>query len=194
MIQISILGVVRRCQRDPGDREAFDLFYRTLFPYVRLYTRAFRLQTAPLTEEDVIQEIFLKLMEHFPETSFENENQFLAYVKAISENYIIDMVRKYEKHTFEELTRATELTSRDQSPEEAIVQKEQQEILLRLIGKLTGTCQNLLREFLLEGRSLAEIARRQTVPLGTVYPRFSRCVAELRRRVELGKDAPPKLL
>ena len=94
MAQTSILDIVRRCQRNPHDRDAFDLFYRTLYPYVRLYTRAFRLQTAPLSEEDVIQEIFLKLMEHFPEVPFKNENQFLAYLKAVNENYIIDMVRK----------------------------------------------------------------------------------------------------
>src|SRR5207249_5949033 len=42
----SILDIVRRCQANSGDREAFDLFYRSLFPYVRLYVRAFRIPTA----------------------------------------------------------------------------------------------------------------------------------------------------
>jgi len=193
MAQTPILEIVRRCQSHPDDREAFDFFYRTLYPYVRLYTRAYRLQTAPLTDEDVIQEIFLKLMENFPEIRFESENQFLAYVKVISENYIIDMVRKYEKQTFEELTRASGLASRMESPEETIVRAEQQETLFRLIGRLTGTCQNLLRAFLIEERSLAEIARGQNVPLGTVYPRFSRCVAEL-QRIQRGREATRKPL
>jgi RNA polymerase sigma factor (sigma-70 family) len=184
MAQTSILDTVRRCQRNPHDRDAFDLFYRALYPYVRLYTRAFRLQTAPLSEEDVIQAIFLKLMEHFPEIPFKNENQFLAYLKAVSENYIIDMVRKYEKHTFEELTREAELVSPDESPEQAMARTERRERLFRLVARLTGSCQNVLVAFLVEGLSLAEIARRQDVPLGTIYPRFSRCVAELRRRIQ----------
>lgn len=183
MAKPSILDIVRRCQRDPHDRPAFDLFYRTLYPYVRLYTRAFRLPTAPLTEEDVVQEIFLKLMEHFPEIAFKNENEFLAYLKAVSENYIIDMVRKYERYTFEELARENELASGDESPEQAMARTERREKLFRLVARLTGTCQNLLRAFLVEGLTLAEIARSQNVPLGTVYPRFSRCVAELRRRM-----------
>jgi RNA polymerase sigma factor (sigma-70 family) len=184
MAETSILEIVRRCQRNPRDRAAFDLFYRALYPYVRLYTRAFRLPTAPLSEEDVIQDIFLKLMEHFPEVAFESDNQFLAYVKAVSENYIIDMVRKYEKQTFEELTEKVDLVERSESPEQAMARTERREQLFRGFGKLGDPCQNLLRAFLLEELSLAEIARRQNVPLGTIYPRFSRCVAELRRQME----------
>jgi DNA-directed RNA polymerase specialized sigma24 family protein len=166
MANTSILDIVRRCQADPDDRDAFDVFYRTFYPYVRLYTRAFRLPQAPLSDEDVVQDIFLKLMEHFPEVRFKNESHFLGYLKAVCEHYVIDMVRKYEKQTYEELT---------------------EELLVGLIGQIPGTCQNLLRAFLDEGLGLAEIANRQNVPLGTIYPRFSRCVAELRRRLDAAK-------
>jgi RNA polymerase sigma factor (sigma-70 family) len=183
MPEPSILDIVRRCQRNPNDREAFDLFYRTLYQYVRLYTRAFHLPTAPLSEEDIVQEIFLKLMEHFPEIQFRSESHFLGYLQAICENYIIDMVRKYEKQTYEELTDEAHLVSQVESPEQAVAGAERREALLRLVTRLSGTCPDLLRVFLCEGLSLAEIARRQNIPIGTIYPRFARCVAELRRRV-----------
>jgi RNA polymerase sigma factor (sigma-70 family) len=189
MAKSSILEIVRRCQSDPNDRDAFDLFYRTFYPYVRLYTRAFRLPHTPLSDEDLIQDIFLKLMEHFPEIRFKNENHFLGYLKAICEHYVIDMVRKYEKQAYEELTQELQLRAPGESPEQAAVNAEWRERLVELIGRSSGTCQNLLRAFLEEGLGLAEIADRQNVPLGTIYPRFSRCVAELRRRVGIAKGS-----
>jgi RNA polymerase sigma-70 factor (ECF subfamily) len=182
MSQSSILDIVRRCQKNPGDRDAFDLFYRIFFPYVRLYTRTFRLPTSPLSDEDIIQEIFLKLMEHFPEIRFKNDSHFLGYLKVVCEHYVIDMVRKYEKQTYEELTVELQLAAPGESPEQAAANAERLEALVRLIGKVPGTCQNLLLAFLKEGLSLAEIANRENIPAGTIYPRFSRCVAELRRR------------
>jgi len=182
MSKTPTLDIVRRCQSDPDDREAFDVFYRTFYPYVRLYTRAFRLANVPLSEEDIIQEIFLKLMEHFPEIQFKNDSHFLGYLKVVCEHYMIDMVRKYEKQTYEELTQELQLVAPTESPEQAAANAERREALVRLIGKVPGTCQNLLLAFLKQGLSLAEIADQENIPLGTIYPRFSRCVAELRRR------------
>jgi RNA polymerase sigma factor (sigma-70 family) len=181
------LDIVRRCQNDPDDRDAFDLFYRTLNPYVRLYIRTFRLANAALSEEDIIQEIFLKLMEHFPEIQFKNDSHFLGYLKVVCEHYVIDMVRKYEKQTYEELTQELQLVAPIESPEQAAANAERREALVRLIGKIAGACQNLLLLFLEEGLSLAEIADRQKIPVGTIYPRFARCVAELRRRAAQAK-------
>jgi RNA polymerase sigma factor (sigma-70 family) len=187
MAKTSILDIVRRCQADPDDRDAFDVFYRTFYPYVRIYTRAFRLPQAPLSDEDVIQDIFLKLMEHFPEIRFKNESHFLGYLKAVCEHYLIDMVRKYEKQTYEELTQELEIMAPGETPEQAASNAERREHLIGLIGQIPGICENLLRAFLDEGLSLAEIAHRQNIPLGTIYPRFSRCVAELRRRLVADK-------
>jgi len=182
MSKTPILDIVRRCQCDPDDRDAFDLFYRTFYPYVRLYTRAYRLPSVALSEEDIIQEIFLKLMEHFPEIQFKNDSHFLGYLKVVCEHYVIDMVRKYEKQTYEELTQELQLIAPMESPEQALANAERHEALVRLIGKVPGTCQNLLLAFLRQGLSLAEIADQENIPLGTIYPRFARCVAELRRR------------
>jgi RNA polymerase sigma factor (sigma-70 family) len=183
MAKASILDIVRRCQSDPDDRGAFDAFYRTFYSYVRVYTRAFRLPHAPLSEEDIIQEVFLKLMEHFPEIHFKNESHFLGYLKAVCEHYVVDMVRKYEKQTYEELTVEFEIAAPGDTPEQAAVRAERRERLMELIGRVPGHCQNLLRAFVDEGLSLVEIAQRESVPLGTIYPRFSRCVQELRRRL-----------
>jgi len=187
MAKTPILDIVRRCQSDPDDRDAFDVFYQTFYPYMRLYTRAFRLPHAPLSEEDVIQEVFLRLMEHFPEIRFNNESHFLGYLKAVCEHYMIDMVRKYEKQTYEELTLELEIAAPGDTPEQAAARVEGRERLMGLIGRVPGSCQNLLRAFVDEGLSLAEIAEREDVPLGTIYPRFSRCVAELRRKLTQSK-------
>lgn len=187
MAKTSILDIVRRCQADPDDRDAFDAFYRTFYPYVRLYTRTFRLPQAAVSDEDIIQDIFLKLMEHFPEIHFKNESHFLGYLKAVSEHYVIDMVRKYEKQTYEELTQELQIKAPGETPEQAAARAQRRARLMELIGQIPGTCQNLLRAFLDEGLGLAEIAGRENVPLGTIYPRFSRCVAELRRRIGVDK-------
>jgi RNA polymerase sigma factor (sigma-70 family) len=187
MSKTPTLDIVRRCQNDPDDRDAFDLFYRTFYPYVRLYTRAFRLANMPLSEDDIIQEIFLKLMEHFPEIQFKNDSHFLGYLKVVCEHYVIDMVRKYEKQTYEELTQELQLVAPTESPELAVAKAERHEALVRLIGKIPGACQSLLLAFLEDDLSLAEIAARQRIPMGTIYPRFSRCVAELRRRAAQAK-------
>jgi RNA polymerase sigma factor (sigma-70 family) len=183
MKQPATLEIVRRCQENPNDREAFDLFYRAFYPYVRLYMRAFRPPVAVLSDEDLIQDVFLHLMEHFPEVEFKNESHFLGYLKAVCEHYVIDMVRKYEKQTYRELTEQLQLTSPGLSPEQAVANAERTESVLRLLGRLPDTCQSLLTSFLKEGLSLAEIARQHKIPEGTIYPRFSRCVAELRKRV-----------
>ena len=81
------------------------------------------------------------------------------------------------------MTQELEIVAPGETPEQAAANAERRERLIVLIGKIPGTCQNLLRAFLDEGLGLAEIAERENIPLGTVYPRFSRCVAELRRRL-----------
>lgn len=187
MSELSVLEIVRRCQADPEDRFAFDSFYRAFYPYVLLYVHAFRLPSAPLTDEDIVQDIFLRLMEHFPEVRFKNERHFLGYLKAVCEHYVIDMVRKYERQTYQELTEELQLVAPGESPETAAANAERLAALIELVGELPGTCRNLLVAFLNEGLSLAEIACDQSISVGTIYPRFSRCVAELRRRITRSK-------
>jgi RNA polymerase sigma factor (sigma-70 family) len=172
------LEVIRRCQRVPSDRNAWDAFYRFYYPYVLVYVRAFRLPNVPLGEQDMVQEIFLKLLERFPEIEFETERHFRSYLKSVCQNYVLDLVRKYERQAYEEITR--ELRSSDSSPEQVAAESEQREILARVVAKLPERCRSLIGEFL-SGKTLAEIAVEHNVPLGTVYPRFSRCLAELRR-------------
>jgi RNA polymerase sigma factor (sigma-70 family) len=173
------LEVVRRCQRVPSDRNAWDAFYRVYYPYVLVYVRAFRLPYVPLGEQDMVQEIFLKLLEHFPDVEFETERHFRSYLKSVCQNYVLDLVRKYERHTYEEIT--SELRSSASSPEQVVAESEQREILAQVVAKLPEPCRSLIEEFLSSGKTLAEIAAERNVPLGTVYPRFSRCLAELRR-------------
>jgi RNA polymerase sigma factor (sigma-70 family) len=101
-------------------------------------------------------------MEHFPEIRFKNESHFLGYLKAVCEHYVIDMVRKYEKQTYVELTQELEILDPGETPEQAAVNAERRERLIELIGRVPGSCQNLLRAFLDEGLSLAEIAEIRT--------------------------------
>jgi RNA polymerase sigma factor (sigma-70 family) len=189
MSEPSLLDIVRRCQKNPQDRQAFDLFYRAFYPYVRLYVRVFRLPITSVSDEDLIQDIFLKLMERFPEVRFNNEGHFLGYLKVVCEHYVIDMIRKYERQTYEELTHELKLVAQGDSAEQAAAKVERHEHLVELIGRIPGICQATLLAFLEEGLSLVEISRRQNIALGTIYPRFSRCVRELRRQLALNNDS-----
>ncbi len=175
------LEILRRCREDPSDRDSWDAFYRVYHPYVLLYVRVFRPLSAPITDEDAVQEIFLKLIEHLPEIEFKTEWHFRSYLKSVCQNYMLDLVRKYEKQTYEQITKELELTAPGDSPEQAAAKSEHREALARLVAKLPERCRNLLEDFIGKGKSLAEIARERNIPLGTVYPRFSRCIAELRR-------------
>ena len=180
-MKVNAIEIVRRCQQDPRDRAAWDALYRLFYPYVLVHARAFRLPSTPLGEEDVVQEVFLKLIEHFPQVKFENERHFRAYLRRICENYMVDLVRKYEKQTYEQITGTLRVSTGEASPEQVVAYSEERELLMKAVAQLPSRCRLLLEDFVARGKSLAEIAREQGIPLGTIYPRFSRCVAELRR-------------
>lgn len=181
MRPLSAIEIIRRCQQDVGDRDAWDAFYRLFYPYVLTYVRAFRLPSASLGEDDVAQEIFLKLIEYFPEVRFQSEPHFRSYLKKVCENYVLDLIRKHEKRTYEEVTEELQIAAQDISPEQMAVESERREALKRLLAELPERCRNLLEDFLGKQMTLVQIARERSIPLGTIYPRFSRCVNELRR-------------
>jgi RNA polymerase sigma-70 factor (ECF subfamily) len=178
-----ILRVIRRCRSDVNDREAWDALYRAYYPYVLFYARAFRLPWAGIGDEDVANEIFLKMIERFPEVEFSSERHFRNYLRVTCENHMVDLVRKYERQVYQDLTQGADLAAHSRSPEELASETERREAVLHLVDALPERCRRLLGQFLGRGLSLAEIARRESIPAGTIYPRFSRCVSELRARV-----------
>ncbi len=137
----------------------------------------------------MVHDIFLKLIERFPGVKFKTERHFRSYLRRICENYVLDLIRKHEKRTYLEVTEELQIAAQGDSPEQMAVESERREALMRALADLPERCRNLLGDFLSKRMTLAQIARKRNMPLGTIYPRFSRCVNELRRLAKKKRPA-----
>lgn len=175
--------VIRSAQNGDGDAQRTII---TLFTRPIHVTVSRLLHTQHLSDiEDCVQDIFLKLMAHLRDFDFGRGVKFSTWLYTFVRNHCFDRTKKKRLPT----TSLTGPDGEDRSGEwlgvanspEALL--EQREFTLALARALNELAPDLRQIFLcreVEGLEFHQIARRLSVPLGTVKSKHYRALDRLR--------------
>jgi RNA polymerase sigma-70 factor (ECF subfamily) len=178
-----------------GDRESLA---KLILPYAPgLYLGALRLTRNPADAEDVRQDAFLKVMTRlaqFAGTPGENRDDLHAWVSRIAANASIDVIRKRrdgklfsleEPDGAGEETLGSNVTAREDDPEERFARREMRKLMADAITQLAPDLRQacLLRDVL--QYSTQEVAARLGISAMAVRLRLFRAHRRLREKLSI---------
>jgi RNA polymerase sigma-70 factor (ECF subfamily) len=182
-------------QARKGDRESLA---KLILPYApSLYLGALRLTRNPADAEDARQAAFLKVMtrlEQFAGTPGENRDNLHAWVSRIAANASIDVIRKRrdgrlfsleEPSGAGEETLGSNVTAREDNPEERFARREMRKLMADAIKQLPPEMRQvcLLRDVL--QYSTQEVAERLGISAMAVRLRLFRAHRRLREKLSV---------
>jgi RNA polymerase sigma-70 factor (ECF subfamily) len=157
-----------------GDRSAFGELVRR--HYDNVINIVYRFCGDVQLAEDVAQETFIRAWINLP--SFEPRSSLRNWLYRIAVNAALDVLRRKPEGSVEE--EAAMVTDQTPGPEEALLRKEQAELLQQAMRALPEGSRSvlILREY---GQlSYREIAGALDIPIGTVMSRLNYARAHLR--------------
>jgi len=182
-------------QARKGDRESLA---KLILPYApSLYLGALRLTRNPADAEDARQAAFLKVMtrlEQFAGTPGESRDNLHAWVSRIAANASIDVIRKRrdgrlfsleEPRGAGEETLGSNVTAREDNPEERFARREMRKLMADAIKQLAPDMRQvcLLRDVL--QYSTQEVAERLGISAMAVRLRLFRAHRRLREKLSV---------
>lgn len=162
---------------DLGDAALYDRFASTILAY--LYQQVSSLQDA----EDLLLDVFLAAQSTETLSRLSPERQ-LAWLRRVARNKVIDRYRRGALVITLPLEQASETLDHELTPEEYALQREQDERLHHLVGKLAPVQQQLIRMRYGNGLPLVVIADILEKPPGTVRKMLARTLHRLREMYE----------
>lgn len=162
-----------------GDLEAFELLVRRYES--KVYTVAYRFLGNYADASDLAQETFLRLYQALP--GFRGQSSFMTWLYRITANACRDEIRRQRRYNVVSLDVETgtngtqaisQVPSRDPSPEEAVEQKEFNEMVQKCLSTLSEEHRLVLVMREIQGMAYEEIADVLNCSLGTVKSRLSR--------------------
>ena len=150
-------------QAKEGDRAAFEDLMHAYSGFV--YSLAFRMLGKRADAEDVFQETFLRAWSHL--RSFRSGGNFTHWIKRIATNLCLDRL-KVAKQQYAIQSKQVAEVQPSQEAEQYAEQREQREMVNRLLAELPATHRAAVVLFYLEDRSVEEVARTLKQKPGTV--------------------------
>ena len=150
-----------------GDRSAFTDIYNELKTPV--FTVIFRMVQNRADAEDVMQELFLRLLRHGKDDGIKNPR---AYVYMTARNMAIDSLRK---KGFEELSE--DIPDNTDGESDSCCKMD----IETALSKLNVKEREIVSLHLNAGLKFKEIAAIQNIPLGTALFRYNSAIKKLRR-------------
>lgn len=176
------------CGAQRGDPRCFD---ELIDAYAdRLYGYFYRSTGSRTAAEDLVQEVFLRLIEAIKR--YDHRERFEAYLFRIAGNLNRDRLRKARRSR--EVLRFGEMADdagasafsevfedpTERSPESALEQAEQVGQMQAALGRLSSAEREVIALRHFSGLSFGEIAKLMGTPLGTALARAHRGLARLR--------------
>jgi RNA polymerase sigma-70 factor (ECF subfamily) len=150
--------------------------------HAALYRFCLRMSGNRAESEDLVQDVFMKMLKH--RDSFKAESAFLPWMYRIAHNVAVDSLRRSSRapRAEEDLqARPAEL----QSSDEGMIEREQTGLLRRALLELPPDRREVLLLSRYEFKSYEEVATALGVSVGTVKTRAHRAIKQL-REVYLG--------
>jgi RNA polymerase sigma-70 factor, ECF subfamily len=167
--------MVMRAVRD-GDVERisvlFDRHHRRLFNFF------LRLTASRSLSEDLVQEVFFRMLKY--RHTFQDAANFTAWMYQIARNAHLDQARKVRLEVVPEQEPAwDEMAAGDPDPEERLGQTQEIGLLRRALGRLPVEKREVLVLSRFQNLKYGEIAEILNCEVGTVKVRVYRAIREL---------------
>lgn len=159
-----------------GDRDAFRTLYDQFAPRVTAYLR--RAGCAPDVARDLTQEVMTTVWQRAGTYRVERA-QVSTWIFCVARNRMIDRIR-HERRPAPDPTDPAWRGAEPPGPEAQLGSSRTNAALHRALELLPAEQRAVLRASYLEGLSLADIAAREGIPLGTVKTRARLAIRRLR--------------
>ncbi|SEW25815.1 RNA polymerase sigma-70 factor, ECF subfamily [Chitinophaga sp. YR573] len=152
-----------------GDERAFRVLFDTHRD--KLYAYMLRLSNERTVAEDIVQEVFLKIW--IGREQLAGIRNFDAYLFTIARNHAFNLSKQivYRKALLFQITSAQPQS--DECTEKDVDFKNLQSLLARELGKLPPQQKKIFTLSRFEGLSNEDIARQQSISIGTVKKHLS---------------------
>jgi DNA-directed RNA polymerase specialized sigma24 family protein len=162
---------------NPRDREAWEGIatgvYEPLLMHVNSLLFSFRV-AAGETAADVVHAVLLNFLARAPNVELKSREELLRYLRRSCRNLLIDKYR-HEKNS-EQLLNYLSLRFGNAFPGETELYRSI--FLGEIIDLLPKNCGEMLRLYVTEELSPAEMAEREEAAPSAFYSRWSRCIAK----------------
>lgn len=178
------------CRARAGDAAAAGELLEKYRPYLRILAQRLLDQNlaARLDASDLVQQTCLSVLGRLPQFDGGNEGQFIAWLRAIHEHNILDAIRDHLKTAKRAAGREIALDAeqlaaqlRASSPSQRVLVGESAARLAAALQDLPGDQREAVRLRYLEGRSLAEIAKRTSRSVVAAAGLVKRGLIQLRK-------------
>ena len=166
-----------------GDTAAFEYLFDR---YREAIHRLFVQRTGDTDDaDDLLQETFVKVYVNLHR--YRAEYTFGQWLYTIARNTFIDYVRRRQDDLpIDE--RFTAPASSAPTPEESVINSQQQKQIEHCLGELAPRYRQLIRMRFFEEYSYEEIAAKLSLPLGTVKTRIHRAREQMCRLITRGEE------
>ncbi|USG64778.1 sigma-70 family RNA polymerase sigma factor [Brevibacillus ruminantium] len=148
----------------------------------KIFALLYRMTGQAQDAQDLAQEVFTKA--YFQLEKFQPDGNFSAWLYRIAANHCLDELRR-RKRTVKTTDEEVELIDTE-TPEEAFLQKETQQVILRQIRELDEEYRSVFILRYIDQLSYREISETMAIPLTTVQMRLHRARKKLREGLEKG--------
>jgi RNA polymerase sigma-70 factor, ECF subfamily len=163
---------------EPGAWER--LLHRYQLP---LYTYAFELVRNEQASLDIVQETFVSAVRHV--VSLREDEKFGSWLFGIAHQKCIQHWRRQNRErVFATVEVLEELPARDESPDDLLIRREQEEEFMRLLQRLPLAHREVLLLHFIEDFSIEQIAAITGAPPGTIKSRLHYARSGLRQLIE----------
>jgi DNA-directed RNA polymerase specialized sigma24 family protein len=177
---------VARLHKRPGDPEAWECIYTLMQSRLHTYVASliWTFESGPKeSPRDVVHEALTKFWGRWKEIkkNIRDESAAYTYLKASCRNSLIDKYR--HDRSAQPLLDFLGLTF-SHTPEDSMVRRL---LMQEVITAVAGECGELLRSYVEDGLSLAEMADREGALPSAFYSRWYRCLEKALEWVETKK-------
>src|ERR1043166_3653016 len=164
-----------------GKEEIEAAFHRLAPRFALLLARRFHIPAEVVP--DIVQSVFVKALAKFGGTLPDD-----AYLWRMTVNQAVDEIRSNVRHRQHEVALWTAVSAESvRTVEGRLIAEEQSKLLNEAIDRLREPYKEIFRLLLDHELSLAEVARRRGVSLGSIYAQHQRGLERLRKLLaELG--------
>ncbi len=180
-------GIIKNCQK--GDSEAFAWLLKEYGP--RLYSYFYRTTGSPSEAEDLLQDLFVKLLQKIH--AYNHQGKFEHWLFTVAGNMARDRGRKLTRKPKEVSMQAGAkksngpenwLASPKKGPAEQAQQNEQVTMLQRALLQLSEVDRQVIMLRHYGNLSFSEIAQIMDMPVGTVLSKVHRGLKRLKKIME----------
>lgn len=155
------------------DDGAFTALYRKYFP--RIYGYVIRRVGNREDAEDIVSQVFIKVVENLPNFS-EKQGSFKSWIYKIATNTIIDSYRRFARRKYEPMESSAEIASPAKNPREELYMEDERIIIFQAISKLPQKYQEVLHLKFYSDMENEEIAEILGITVNHVAVRLHRAL------------------